>query len=176
MNAYTLFDTAVGTCGIAWSGVGVVGFELPDATLAETEDRFRRVFRAAEQEPTDEIARAVAAVVAHLDGDADDLRWIPLDLRRVTAFDRNVYEVTRAIDPGHTLTYGEVADRMELRGAAQAVGQALGRNPIPLIVPCHRVLAAGNDLRGFSAPGGTGTKRALLAIEHAPGFDDPVLF
>lgn len=99
MNAYTLFDTAVGTCGIAWSGVGVVGFELPDATLAETEDRFRRVFRAAEQEPTDEIARAVAAVVAHLDGDADDLRWIPLDLRRVTAFDRNVYEVTRAIDP-----------------------------------------------------------------------------
>ncbi|WP_235916753.1 methylated-DNA--[protein]-cysteine S-methyltransferase [Antrihabitans cavernicola] len=176
MNGYTLFDTAIGTCGIAWSGVGVVAFELPEATAADTEDRLRRVHRAAQQQPTPEIERAISAIVAHLDGSADDLRWIPLDLRRVTDFDRNVYAVTRDIDPGRTLTYGDVADLLELRGAAQAVGQSLGRNPIPLIVPCHRVLAAGNELRGFSAPGGTGTKRRLLAIEHAPGFDDPVLF
>ena len=160
VNGYTLFDTAIGTCGIAWSGVGVVGFELPEKTPAETADRLRRVSRAREEQPRSDIADAIAAVTTHLAGAPDDLRWIPLDLRRVTAFDREVYDVTRAIDPGRTLTYGEVADRMEQRGAAQAVGQALGRNPIPMIVPCHRVVAAGNELRGFSAPGGSGPKRA----------------
>ncbi|RIK06998.1 MAG: cysteine methyltransferase, partial [Acidobacteria bacterium] len=78
--------------------------------------------------------------------------------------------------PGAVATYGEVARRVGRPAGAQAVGQALGRNPVPLIVPCHRILAAGGGIGGFSAPGSTVTKRELLALEHAPGFGDPTLF
>ena len=83
------------------------------------------------------------------------------------ALARRVYEVARTIPPGATLTYGEIAARLELPGAARDVGQALGRNPFPLVVPCHRVVAAGGRLGGFSARGGAATKRRLLAIEGA---------
>lgn len=122
------------------------------------------------------IAEAITGIRAHLAGELDDLRWIPLDTSGIPEFHRAVYEVTRAIAPGYTLTYGQVADRIGAPGAAQAVGQALGRNPIPLIIPCHRVLAADNALTGFSAPGGVTTKQRLLEIERTPGFGEPTLF
>ncbi len=174
---FTLFDTAIGPCGIAWSARGVVGVQLPEADRAATASRLAHVFAPATEQPAPPaIETAIEGIRRHLDGSQDDLRWIDLDLDRLTEFDRSVYNVTRAIDPGHTLTYGEVADQVAQRGAAQAVGQALGRNPIPLIVPCHRVLAAGNRVGGFTAYGSTVTKRSLLAIEHAPGFDTPTLF
>ncbi|WP_369640622.1 methylated-DNA--[protein]-cysteine S-methyltransferase [Nocardia sp. JMUB6875] len=179
MASAALFDTAIGTCAIAWSAAGVLRFALPDRTPATTRTHILRRHRqvdVTEAEPTPEIAKAIEAVQAHLTGDLNDLRWIPVDLSPLNDFDRAVYEVTRAIDPGHTLNYGAVANRIGAPGGAQAVGQSLGRNPIPLIIPCHRVLAADHALHGFSAPGGLTTKQHLLEIERTPGFGEPTLF
>jgi methylated-DNA-[protein]-cysteine S-methyltransferase len=168
MDGYTLFDTALGRCAIAWGEHGVTSVELPGADERATR---RRVLRAcpgaAETQPPPEVAAAIAAVAALFDGEPDDLGAVVLDMERVPEFDRRVYDVARAIPPGSTLTYGEVAERVGERGSAQAVGQALGRNPFPIVVPCHRVLAADGTLRGFSAPGGIETKRRMLAIEGA---------
>lgn len=172
---FTTFDTAIGGCAIAWRGERVTGFQLPETSVAATRKRIARGGLQA-ADPPEPIARAVTAVVAHVAGTLDDLRWIAVDVDRLPEFDRGVYRITRAIDPGDTMTYGEVAAELGARGAAQAVGQALGRNPIPMIIPCHRVLAAGQRLGGFSAYGGIVTKRELLAIEGADGFSDPTLF
>ncbi|MBB5914159.1 methylated-DNA-[protein]-cysteine S-methyltransferase [Nocardia transvalensis] len=173
--AGALFDTVIGTCAVAWTDIGIVRFLLPERTPAATRTILLRS-GARESEPPEPIARAIAAVQEHLRGALDDLRWIPLDQNRSPEFHRAVYDVTRAIDPGRTLSYGQVAERIGAPGAAQAVGQALGHNPIPLIVPCHRVLAADHALHGFSAPGGLTTKERLLEIERTPGFGEPMLF
>ncbi|MFF2085303.1 methylated-DNA--[protein]-cysteine S-methyltransferase [Nocardia sp. NPDC058176] len=174
-----LFDTAIGLCAIAWHGDTVVRFQLPEASEEQTLARITRPFAGTpvdESEPGPAIIAAIAGIRAHLDGTLDALRWIELDLRGVPEFHRAVYAVTRDIDPGRTLSYGDIATRIGAPGSAQAVGQALGRNPIPLIVPCHRVLAADHALHGFSAPGGIGTKARLLEIERTPGFGEPMLF
>lgn len=171
----TDFDTAIGRCAIGWRGDAVARFALPGydpgTTVAALGDA-RRI-PAPGHGPRGE---AVARIRAHLDGDLDDLRGIPLDLTGVPRFPLAVYTVTRAIDPGRTLSYGEVAERAGAPGGAQATGQALGRNPIPLIIPCHRVLAADHALHGFSAPGGIDTKQRLLTIERTSGFGEPTLF
>ncbi len=175
-----LFDTAIGTCAIAWRADAVVRFRLPEASAQATRAQITRdspEFGAIqESEPDGVIADAIAGVRAHLAGELDDLRWIPLDISTIPQFHRSVYEVTRDIAPGRTLTYGGVAERVGAVGAAQAVGQALGRNPIPLIIPCHRVLASDHGLHGFSAPGGIDTKQRLLQIERTPGIGEPTLF
>jgi methylated-DNA-[protein]-cysteine S-methyltransferase len=173
--AYTLFDTAIGRCGLGWQGDRVARLQLPESDDETTRIRIGRS-GAREGTPPQAVRAVLDGVRAHLAGDLDDLRWIELDLAGVSAFDAKVYAVTRAIEPGHTLRYGDVAQRLRAPGAAQAVGQALGRNPIPIIVPCHRVLAAGANLGGFSAFGGAVTKTTLLAIERTPGFGEPVLF
>ena len=117
--------------------------------------------------PDRPIQAAIEGIVALLEGeDASDLSEIELDLRAVPAFNAAVYRIARTIPPGETLTYGEIAARLNDPGAARAVGQALGANPIPIIVPCHRVLAAGGRAGGFSAPGGVMTKLKLLEIER----------
>ncbi len=176
-TAFALFDTAIGTCAIIWSATGVVGLQLPEPAPEPTRDEVRRRFPTADEHPVPPaIAPIVEAVTAHLTGAADDLRWVPVDYRDVSEFDCAVYEFTRSLDPGSTATYGEVAAALGRPGGAQAVGQALGRNPVPLVVPCHRVLAAGGAIGGFSAPGSIVTKRELLALEHTPGFNDPTLF
>ncbi|MEU7630360.1 MGMT family protein [Nocardia sp. NPDC049220] len=180
--AAALFDTVIGHCAIAWSGSAVIRFQLPETSPAATRVRITRPHtgqqneEVREQPPTAAIAEAIAGIRAHLAGELDDLRWIPVDTSGIPQFHRAVYDATRAIDPGHTLSYGQVAERAGAPGAAQAVGQALGRNPIPLIIPCHRVLAADHALHGFSAPGGIDTKQRLLAIERTPGFGEPTLF
>lgn len=170
----TPFDTAIGRCAIAWRDDIVVRFHLPengpDTPSGEDGTRLRPEPEAGPR------AEVIAGIRAHLDGDLDDLRWIPVDIADVPDFHRAVYAVTRAIDPGHTLSYGAVAERVGAPGAAQAVGRALGRNPIPLIIPCHRVLAADHGLHGFSAPGGIDTKLRLLVIERTSGFGEPTLF
>lgn len=166
------FDTAIGPCAIAWRGEAVARFALPGPDPARRMTDAHRLPVPA----TGPRAAAISRIRAHLDGELDDLRSIPVDLTGLPEFHRAVYAVTRAIDPGRTLSYGEVAERTRNPGAAQAVGQALGRNPIPLIIPCHRVLAADHALHGFSAPGGIETKQRLLAIERTAGFGEPTLF
>jgi methylated-DNA-[protein]-cysteine S-methyltransferase len=173
MNAHglTLFETAIGVCGIAWSEHGIAAVQLPERTEAATRARLaRRSGAAREVEPPPDVQRAVDAIVSLLGGDSTDLSFIELDLNGVPEFHRRVYDVARTIPAGATLSYGEIAARLGDPGAARAVGQALGRNPIPIIVPCHRVLAAGGRTGGFSARGGTATKLNLLAIERSQLF------
>src|SRR5215207_852874 len=170
-TGYTLFETALGSCGIAWGSRGIAAVQLPYADERALPARMRRF--GTESPPPPDVRRAIGEIVALLAGEPRDLSSVALDMERVPEFNRRVYAVARAIPPGETLTYGEVAERIGERGAAQAVGQALGRNPFPIVVPCHRVLAAGGGLGGFSAPGGATTKRRLLAIEGAGA---PALF
>ena len=164
---FALFETAIGVCAVAWTPRGIAGVQLPEGSEARTRGRVRRRFAAAtESAPTPEAQRAIDAIVALLDGEPRDLSDIPLDLDGVPDFHRRVYEIARAIPCGATVSYGDIARQLGLSGAARAVGQALGRNPIPVIVPCHRVLAAGGRMGGFSAAGGVATKRRMLEIER----------
>ena len=165
----TFFDTSVGLCGLAWSARGVSLLQLPEATPELTRARVRkRANRPVERDPPPAIAAAVGAVVALLDGERVDLATIALDLDRVDEFERQVYEFTRFIPCGETRTYGEIARAIGDPSpiAARRVGQALGRNPVALIVPCHRVVAAGGRTGGFSAGGGVTTKLRILEIER----------
>jgi methylated-DNA-[protein]-cysteine S-methyltransferase len=142
---------------------------LPEQTDHQTRARVaRRLPQVLESTPPPFVAHAIEGIVALLDGESRDLTDIPLDFDdTVPEFHRRVYDVARTIKPGMTLSYGEIASRVGEPDAARAVGQALGKNPIPIVVPCHRVLAAGGGTGGFSAPGGTATKLRLLAIEGA---------
>jgi methylated-DNA-[protein]-cysteine S-methyltransferase len=169
-QGFALFETTIGHCGIAWGGGGVTGVLLPEEREAETRARLRALFpEGREDRPPQKVRRAIEAIVALLRGEPKDLSSIELDMAGVPPFHRRVYEVARAIPPGATLSYGEVAERLGARGAARAVGQALGRNPFAIVVPCHRVLAAGRKAGGFSANGGVATKLRLLSIEGAEG-------
>jgi methylated-DNA-[protein]-cysteine S-methyltransferase len=163
-----VFDTAIGVTGLAWSGSGIGAVAMaerdPDAARARLQ---RRYPGAGDEAPPPEIAAAVERIKAHLNGQLDPLRDIELDLDDVGQFRRDVYEIARAVEPGDTITYGEIARRLGNPDAAREVGQAMGANPVPIIVPCHRVLAADNRMGGFSAPGGVSTKLRLLAIEGA---------
>jgi O-6-methylguanine DNA methyltransferase len=164
---FALFATPVGVCGIAWNGLGIAGIQLPEARKAATRARMHERFPSAQEaEPPPEVQHAIDAIVGMLDGDGNDLRVVELDMRPVAPFSRRVYETARMIPPGTTLSYGEVAARMGAPRSARAVGQALGRNPFPIVVPCHRVFAAGGKVGGFSATGGTTTKLRLLALER----------
>jgi methylated-DNA-[protein]-cysteine S-methyltransferase len=167
-NGFTLFDTAIGRCGIAWSGRGIAAVQLPEADDRRTRARLlRRLPDAHEAAAPPDVQRAIDGIGALLNGAASDLSTVVLDLEGVPAFHRRVYEVARTIPPGSTLSYGDVAAQLGEPGSARAVGQALGRNPFPIIVPCHRVVAAGGKPGGFSANGGVATKLRMLAIEGA---------
>ncbi|MDX2171207.1 MAG: methylated-DNA--[protein]-cysteine S-methyltransferase [Deltaproteobacteria bacterium] len=167
-EGFALFDTAIGACGVAWGDDGIVGMQLPEGPPLATRAHLRRRFpQAREIMPPDAVRAAMRAVVTLLRGEPADLCGIRLDMTAVPEFHRRVYAVARTIPAGTTLAYGEIARRLGEPGAARAVGQALGRNPFALIVPCHRVLAARGGLGGFSAAGGVATKQRLLAIEGA---------
>lgn len=166
MYAYALFDTAIGRCGIAWGPRGVVGVQLPERSENATRTRLmRHCPNADELEPPKQIARGIADIQGLLRGEQKSLRSITLDMSRVQAFNARVYETARAIGPGKTRTYGEIARAIGDPSAARAVGQALGRNPFAIVVPCHRVVGANAKLVGFSASGGIATKLKLLEIE-----------
>ena len=162
------FDTPLGTGGIAWTADGVVGVRLPEADAGRLRAALRRQFPRAEgSTPPPEIQEPIQAMVALLSGEPSDLRGVRLDLRGVEPFERQVYAIARTISFGQTLTYGQIASQLGDARLAREVGQALAHNPFPLVVPCHRVLAAGGKLGGFSARGGVATKQRLLAIERA---------
>ncbi len=174
----TLFDTAIGRCGVAWRGGLVTAVQLPEATDALTLARLGAKLDpddATQQDPPEPIRLAIEAIVRLLDGEPTDLDFIQVELDRLPAFERAVLDVTRTIPPGSSLTYGQVAQRIGQPQAAQAVGRALGANPFPIVVPCHRVLGADGRLVGFSAHGGTDTKRTMLLIEGCPAVP-PSLF
>ena len=176
-RGFALFDTALGACGVAWGERGLIGVQLPEASEAKTRARMRRRFpEARESSPPPSVERAVEGIVALLGGEPIDLAAVALDMDGVPPFDRRVYEVARTIPPGATLSYGEIAARLGAPGDARAVGHALAHNPFPLVVPCHRVLAAGGKVGGFSANGGVATKLRLLSIEHARTSAAPSLF
>jgi methylated-DNA-[protein]-cysteine S-methyltransferase len=176
MYAYALFDTAIGRCGIAWGPRGVVGVQLPEENPTATRTRLMRHCPSADEaEPPKPIARAITEIAALMDGEKKSLRAIGLDMARVAPFNARVYETTRAIPPGETRTYGQIAHAIGDRDAARAVGQALGRNPFAIVVPCHRVVGANAKLVGFSANGGIATKLRLLQIEGWRA-DEPGLF
>ena len=174
---FTVFDTAIGACGIVWSARGVVGVQLPERSERATRSRVLRRFPAArETVPPAAMRRAIDDIGALLRGEPSDLGYVALDNEGIPDFDRRVYALARSIRPGTTLSYGEIAERLGDPTLSRDVAQALAHNPFALIVPCHRVLAAGGKMGGFSAPGGVRTKLRLLSIEGARYGDEPMLF
>ena len=149
---------------------------LSNASDRATNARLRRRYpEAREAAPSAALQRVIDDIMGLLNGEPRDLNHAKLDMAGCADFHRRVYEIARTIPAGSTLTYGEIAERLGDRILARDVGEALSRNPWPIIVPCHRVLAAGGKAGGFSAPGGVATKLRLLSIEGAqPG--GPSLF
>ena len=174
---YALFDTAIGACAIAWGARGITALQLPESTPERTVARLRRRLPDAQPDtPPPPVHAAIDGIVALLDGEPIDLSGVVLDDSGVPEFQRAVYAIARTIAPGTALSYGDIATRLGDPTQARAVGQALGQNPFAVIVPCHRVLAAGGAIGGFSAGGGATTKRRMLAIEQARVGDAPDLF
>jgi methylated-DNA-[protein]-cysteine S-methyltransferase len=168
MSSYHIFETAIGWAGIAWSEQGLIGAHLPERdpelVLRSFERRFPGVVDA---DPTPEMVDVIERIRALMRGEKADLSCAPLDLSRVPEFNAKVYEIARRIPAGETLTYGQIAVKLGDRLLARDVGAALGKNPWPIVVPCHRVTAANGKLGGFSARGGANTKLKLLEIEGA---------
>ncbi len=171
---FTLFDTPVGRCGMAWGNSGITLLQLPEADDGATRARvLQRQPGAVEAKPPRAVERAIGSVQKLLRGGSGDLTAIELDMGAVPPFHRRVYEFARGIPAGKTLSYGDVARELSAPRSARAVGQALGKNPFAIIVPCHRVLAAGGKLGGFTANGGLATKQRLLSLENAAVGEDP---
>jgi methylated-DNA-[protein]-cysteine S-methyltransferase len=179
MTGYHLaiFDTAIGRCGVVWGERGINAVQLPMGSEDKTRGRIRQRYGdIAEAPPSAEVQAAIDGIVELLAGKPNDLRDVVLDLDGVPDFNRAVYDLARAIPPGKTLTYGDIAKRLGGVELSRDVGQALGHNPCPIVVPCHRVLAAGDKPGGFSANGGVVTKLKMLAIEGAVVNHTPSLF
>jgi methylated-DNA-[protein]-cysteine S-methyltransferase len=167
---HAFFPTQFGPCGIAWNETGLTGFQLPDDTAELGEQHLaKKAHSVPATEPLPEwVQHIIARVQLHLAGDLQDFSDTVLDWSRVSDFQEAVYRQAQAIKPGFKKSYGEIAKLMALGNeAARAVGVALATNPWPLIVPCHRVVSAGDKMTGFSAPGGVRTKTRLLTLEGA---------
>lgn len=177
MTQFTLFETEIGWAGLAWGERGLIGVQIPerdrDSARRGLCRRFPEAMEAAAQA---ELVPVISAIQALLRGEKADLTGAAIDIGLVPEFNAKVYEITRSIPAGQTMTYGEIAAKLGDRLLARDVGAALGQNPWPIIVPCHRVTAAGGKLGGFSARGGARTKLKLLAIEGAPAAAQPDLF
>lgn len=173
---FTLFETAIGTCGVVWGGRGLLGVQLPESNERATRARLQKRFpAAAEASPPPRIQHAIDGMKALLAGEQRDLADVAIDNEGVPEFNARAYAIVRRVKPGETITYGEIAERLGDKLLARAVGQAMGENRCPIVMPCHRVLAASGKSGGFSAAGGVVTKLKLLTIEGAqPG--GPSLF
>ena len=163
---YTIVDTAIGPVGLAWSADGVCRVALPERDRARMEMRFAaRLGGAGPAEPPAGIAQAIELIKRYAEGETVDFASVPIDLDGADLFRRAIYRAARELGFGETTTYGGLADAAGHPGKARETGEALGRNPVPIIVPCHRIVAAGGKIGGFSAPGGSSTKEKLLALE-----------
>jgi len=176
-SGITIFETPIGPCGIAWRGAKVIGVEIGDADAKETRYRLGERFPDAQADTApDFVAQAVEKVRTLLAGGSPDFSQTPLALDAVPDLNRQVYEIILELKAGETTTYGAIARRLGDVSLSQAVGYALGKNPFPIIVPCHRVLGSNGKVGGFSAAGGTATKLKLLNIERAKISSEPDLF
>ena len=169
-RGYTIFDTMIGRCGIAWGHGGILGVQLPEAREIETRRRLYQLYpEAREARPPLNVEVAIEGIVALLRGQPGDLSDVVLDLTGIHAFNQRVYKMAQAIPRGETRTYGEIAAGLGASGAVHSVAQALSRNPFVIIVPCHRILEAGSYADRMSPHGGSISKRRLLSIEGARG-------
>jgi methylated-DNA-[protein]-cysteine S-methyltransferase len=173
MTHYCMFETKLGFAAIAWNEAGVTRFNLP----GPKETASNRLGSATPADPPPHIAAIVDRAERYFAGERIDFETIELDLLHIDPFRRSIYDALRKVGFGETVTYGELAKRVGANQpqAAQDVGIAMARNPVPLIIPCHRVLAAGGKLGGFSAPGRTETKQKMLALEGVFIGDQPRL-
>jgi methylated-DNA-[protein]-cysteine S-methyltransferase len=164
---YFVFETAGGFCGIAWNSAGITRFQLPTRSAEATERMLLRRLPGAEPgAPTPAVAEAVAAVTRYFAGNETDFSGFTLDLSELDAFFQQIYAAARRVGWGRTTTYGTLAKELGAGPeAARDVGQAMATNPVALFIPCHRVLAAGGKVGGFSAPGGSTAKIRMLALE-----------
>lgn len=165
---YSVFETALGFAGLAWSNAGIARFQLPSASAeATTRNLLRRTPDAKVAEPPAHIAEAIAAAIRYFAGEKVDFSHLALDLGAQDALFQEIYAATRRVGYGETTTYGGLAKAIGRSDweAARDVGQAMAKNPVALIIPCHRVLAAGGKIGGFSAPGGAETKTKMLELE-----------
>jgi methylated-DNA-[protein]-cysteine S-methyltransferase len=175
-SGFALFDTAIGRCALVWRGGLIVGAALPDGSDEKARASLVRRFPdAVECDPPAFAAEAMERIASLLAGGRTDLGDIKIDPQG-SAFEQNVWQAARRIPCGEVRSYGDIAREIGAPGAAQAVGLALGRNPVPIVVPCHRVLAADGKSGGFSAPGGVATKFRILEIEGARRASEPELF
>ena len=176
-SCFAIFDTSIGRCALLWRGGLVVGAALPEGSDEEMRRSLSRRFPGAvEDDPSPEASAAIGAVVRLLEGEDEDLSSVRVDISALPEFEQRVLEQTRLIPRGEIRTYGAIASALGSAGAARAVGRALGRNPIPIVIPCHRVLAASGRSGGFSAPGGVTTKMEMLRKESARRTAGPELF
>jgi methylated-DNA-[protein]-cysteine S-methyltransferase len=175
--SFILFDTPIGSCSLVWKDAAIVGLRLPEENAATTRARIQRRWPGAEERaPTPEMQAVIDRVLRLLAGESVDLRDVPLDFGDAPDFHKRVYEVARTIPPGQTMTYGEIARRLGVPHESREVGQAMGRNPVAIIMPCHRVLGADGKMGGFSATGGVAIKRRILEIEGAAALGAGPLF
>lgn len=157
---HTTFSTSLGTCAIAWTEAGITRFLLPDPERRSTGNT--------EADPPEWIRVIIERVQRHLAGELQDFADLRYDFSRVPEFVREVLRATLSVKPGHTASYGDLAAAIgQPPGASRAIGTALGDNPWPLLIPCHRIIAATGKMTGFSGPGGVATKVKLLALEGA---------
>jgi methylated-DNA-[protein]-cysteine S-methyltransferase len=159
-----IFDTALGEFGIGWTDAGIARVQLPGADRAELLERINRS-GAQPGQPTRAVEAAINLIEDYAEGEAADFSGLPLDLTGVSAFNRRAYSLLMEIGWGQTTSYGALARQLGDVGLSRAVGAAMGANPIPLIIPCHRVLASDGRPGGFSAPGGAESKLRMLALE-----------
>jgi len=176
-HGYSIFDTGIGRCGIAWGEAGVMGVQLPEAREIETRRRLFRLYpEAREQRPGENVEIAIEGIKALLRGADRDLSEVVLDMTGIPAFNQRVYAFARTIPRGETRTYAEIASALRASGAVYSVAQAIARNPFMIIVPCHRVLEAGNYADNISPNGGAISKRRLLSLEGASTTASKTLF
>ncbi|MBI4656202.1 MAG: methylated-DNA--[protein]-cysteine S-methyltransferase [Elusimicrobia bacterium] len=167
---HALFETVIGCCGIAWTKNGVRALQLPEANRKKTlEKLLSRAGLPEKSRPPSWARRLIRNIQTHLKGNTRDFSGIPLDIPDIPPFYGLVYKAARSIPSGSACTYGELAEKLRRPRSARAVGQAMAKNPVPIIIPCHRVLGAGGNLGGFSAFRGLAMKKKLLRIEKVRG-------
>jgi methylated-DNA-[protein]-cysteine S-methyltransferase len=176
-RGYAIFDTGIGRCGIAWGPSGIIGVQLPEVREIDTRRRLFQLYPdARELRPPPNVQVAIEGITALLRGAGCDFAEVALDMTGIPAFSQRVYAYTRAIPRGETRTYAEIASALRASGAVYSVAQAIARNPFMIIVPCHRVLEAGNYADRISPHGGAISKRRLLSLEGTSPSSGKTLF